>query len=42
MPNYLSRSPAVLRAQAYFLLALGTFVMVASTAIYIWSTWFDS
>ena len=42
MPSYLSRSPAVLRAQAYFLLALGTFVMVASTAIYIWSTWFDS
>ena len=39
IPSFLSRRPAVLRAQGYFLLALGSFVMVASTAIYIWSTW---
>jgi hypothetical protein len=39
LPHYLSRSPAVLFALSHFLIAFGVFVMVASTSMYVWTTW---
>jgi len=39
VPSYLSRSPAALFAQSSALLAFGAFVGVASTSMYVWTTW---
>ena len=39
LPAYLSQSSATLYAQSYFLVCFGAFVMVGSTAMYVWTTW---